>query len=298
MPDEQSQDFGAELAQAREQRGLTLSELSRRTKISIETLKAIERCEMSALPGGLYTRGFLRAYAREVGCDPDEIVRRYRERFKETDVAANAMAQLDSGVNLNCPPGQVHVKDIDAMTRRRSRTAWIGGFAVVIIGAAIHFMLTPTASWKIHRDARSHQAPQPEASSTLSAPAAAANAPVPSVPTGTAGAHDASPNQPTDAPAVPAQTLHLDVKPSGDCWLSATADGQRVIYRMLTAGDHAQVDAHDEVVLLVGDPSTCSFNINGAGVRRLGAPGQPVTVRLTRDNFEQYLDKSGSSRQD
>jgi transcriptional regulator with XRE-family HTH domain len=296
MPDEQSQDFGAQLAQAREQRGLTLSEVSRRTKISVETLKAIERCEMAALPGGLYTRGFLRAYAREVGCDPDEIVRRYRERFKETDVAANAMAQLDSGVNLNCPPGQVHVKDIDAMTRRRSRTAWMTGFTVVIIGAAVHFMLTPTASWKIHRDTRSHQAPQPEASSTQSAPAAGANAPAPSVPTvGTAGSHDEHPNQPTDAPA---QTLHLEVTPSGDCWLSATADGQRVIYRLLTAGDHAQVDAHDEVVLLVGDPATCSFNINGSEVRRLGAPGQPVTVRLTRDNFEQYLDRSGASRQD
>src|SRR5262245_7778410 len=298
MPDEQSQDFGARLAPAAETSGLTLSELSRRTKISGETLKAIERCEMSALPGGLYTRGFLRAYAREVGCDPDEIVRKYRERFKETDVAANAMAQLDSGVNVTCPPGQVHVKDIDAMTRRRSRTAWVSGFAVVIVGAAIHFMLTPTASWKIHRDTRSHQAAQSEANSAQSAPAAAANAAAPSgPPVGTAGAHEDHPTQPTDAPGPP-RALHLDVKPSGDCWLSATADGQRVIYRLLTAGEHAQVDAHDEVVLLVGDPSTCSIDINGTGVRKLGAPGQPVTVRLTRDNVEQYLDRSGSSRQD
>jgi cytoskeleton protein RodZ len=296
MPDEQSQDFGAELAQAREQRGITLTDLSRRTKISVETLKAIERCDMTALPGGLYTRGFLRAYAREVGCNPDEIVRRYRERFKDRDLAADAIAQLESGVNLTCPPGQVHVKDIDAMTRRRSRTAWMSGVAVVLAGAAIHFALTPTASWKIHREARSHQAAQPDASSALSPPTAASNAPAASAPTvGTTGAHDEHPDHPTDAPA---HTLHLDVKPSGDCWLSATADGQRVIYRLLTAGESAQVDAHDELVLLVGDPSTCAFDINGAGVRRLGAPGQPVTVHLTKDNFEQYLDRPGSSRQD
>src|SRR6476469_4884480 len=82
MADEQL-EFGAELAQAREQRGITLPELARRTKIGIDALKAIERCDVTALPGGLYTRGFLRAYAREVGLNPDDIVRRYREKFKD-----------------------------------------------------------------------------------------------------------------------------------------------------------------------------------------------------------------------
>ena len=105
MADEQL-EFGAELAQAREQRGITLPELARRTKIGIDALKAIERCDVTALPGGLYTRGFLRAYAREVGLNPDDIVRRYREKFKDQDSAANAIAQLDVGVNVTCAPGQ------------------------------------------------------------------------------------------------------------------------------------------------------------------------------------------------
>jgi len=64
MPDDQSKDIGAELAQARERRGLSLTELSQRTKITVEALKAIERGDMAALPGGLYTRGFLRSFAR------------------------------------------------------------------------------------------------------------------------------------------------------------------------------------------------------------------------------------------
>jgi hypothetical protein len=97
------------------------------------------------------------------------------------------------------------------------------------------------------------------------------------------------PIRPADAPA--ANTLRLDVKPTGTCWLSATADGQRVLYRLMEAGEHTQVEAHDEVTLLVGDPATCAFDINGAGVRQLGAPGQPVSIRLTRQNFEQYLNR-------
>ena len=55
-----------------------------------------------------------------------------------------------------------------------------------------------------------------------------------------------------------------------------------------------QIEAHEEVTLLVGDPATCSFEINGTGVKQLGAPGQPVTVHLTRQNFEQYLERPAS----
>jgi len=298
MPDEQSLDFGAELAQARERRGLSLTELSHRTKITVEALKAIERGDMDALPGGLYTRGFLRAFAHEVGCNPDDIVRRYREKFKETDPAARAMAQLDSGASVSCPPGQVHVKDIDAMTRRRSRTAWISGTALVLMGAAIHFAWVPSATWKVHRPVTQAAAPKPETApevptaSTSDSNTAAAAQPV--APIGTAGPkNDEKPDKPTDATA--GHVLHLEVKPSGDCWLSATADGQRVIYRLMTAGDRTQIDVQNEVVLVVGNPATCAFDINGTSVRQLGAPGQPVTVHLTRDNFEVYLDRSSDA---
>jgi transcriptional regulator with XRE-family HTH domain len=292
MADEQL-EFGAELAQAREQRGITLSELARRTKIGIDALKAIERCDVTALPGGLYTRGFLRAYAREVGLNPDDIVRRYREKFKDQDLASNAIAQLDVGVTVTCAPGQVHVKDIDAMTRRWSRTAWLSGGAVVLLGTAIHFALTPSTSWRTPRDPTVRSAPKPGVNSAAAPPpdslpanAAAASA----APVGTSGlASFVGPVRPADPSA--ANTLRLDVKPTGTCWMSATADGQRVLYRLMEAGERTQVEAHDEVTLLVGDPATCVFDINGAGVRQLGAPGQPVSIRLTRQNFEQYLDR-------
>ena len=329
---EEQLEFGAELAQAREQRGITLPELARRTKIGVDALKAIERGDLTALPGGLYTRGFLRAYAREVGLNPDEIVRRYREKFKDQDQAANAMAQLDVGVNVTCAPGQVHVKDIDAMTRRWSWTAWLSGAAVVLVGAAIHFALTPTTSWKTPRTQTARSAPNPGATSTATPAAtqpvgpvlpplppppstAAPNAAAPNTAAPNSAAPNAAapntaapntaamtaasigtsgsvaaivPGHPTDAAT---NTLRLDVKPTGDCWVSATADGQRVLYRLMAAGERTQIEARDEVTLLVGDAGTCLFDINGAGARRLGAPGQPVTVHLTRQNFEQYLER-------
>jgi len=297
MDDEQSLEFGAELAQARAQRGMSLEEVARRTKIGIDALKAIERGDVATLPGGLYTRAFLRAYAHEVGCDPDDIVRRYREKFKDRE-SANAIAQLDVGVNVTCAPGQVHVKDIDAMTRRRSRTAWFLGVVVVLLGTAIHFSLTPTTSWRSHRD-QARSLPKPETTSTGAAvPAPSANAAVPPAPpVGTSGAPSAADvAHPTDDSA-PVAVMRLEVKPSGACWLSATADGQRVLYRLLDAGERTQIEAHDEVTLLVGDPATCAFDINGTDVRQLGAPGQPVTVHFTKQNFQQYLVRPATDQQ-
>lgn len=294
MSDEQPLDFGAELAQAREQRGLALEEVARRTKIGLDALKAIERCDVGALPGGLYTRGFLRAYAREVGCNPDDIVHRYREKFKDQDLKGDAIAQLDNGVSVSCAPGQVHVKDIDAMTRKRSQTAWITGTAVVLVGAAIHFASSPT-SLRIHRNAGSRAIPKADPSSSSStASAASVVAATSQDPVGTTGKPTEEAVRAVDTPS----TLRLDIKPSGDCWLSATADGQRVIYRLMNVGERTRIEAREEVVLHVGDPATCAFDINGAGVRQLGAAGQPVTVRLTRDNFQQFLVRPGSSQQD
>src|SRR5262249_28016794 len=71
------ESLGSQLRKAREQRGLSLAQLADLTKITIPTLRAIESNEIERLPGSFYTRGFLKAYAREVGLDPAETIRRY-----------------------------------------------------------------------------------------------------------------------------------------------------------------------------------------------------------------------------
>ena len=65
-------DLGARLKRAREERGLPLSDIANRTKISVTALDALERNDLSRLPGGIFGRAFVRAYATELGLDPDE----------------------------------------------------------------------------------------------------------------------------------------------------------------------------------------------------------------------------------
>jgi cytoskeleton protein RodZ len=80
-------DFGAKLRQAREQRGIPLRQIAETTKISVAALEALERNDSSKLPGGIFSRAFVRSYAGEIGLDPDETVREFLDRFQGEPVA-------------------------------------------------------------------------------------------------------------------------------------------------------------------------------------------------------------------
>lgn len=76
-------DFGGKLRQAREGRGLSLRQIAVITKISASALEALERNDVSKLPGGIFSRSFVRSYASEVGLDPDRTVQEFLERFQD-----------------------------------------------------------------------------------------------------------------------------------------------------------------------------------------------------------------------
>lgn len=70
--------LGEELRREREIREISLREISDATKISIRILEAIESDNYKLLPGGVFNRNFLRAYADFIGIDPEKVVRKYQ----------------------------------------------------------------------------------------------------------------------------------------------------------------------------------------------------------------------------
>jgi cytoskeletal protein RodZ len=69
--------FGEKLRREREMRDVTLSEISESTKISKRSLQALEDEDFDLLPGGVFNRGFVRAYARYLGIDEEQAVADY-----------------------------------------------------------------------------------------------------------------------------------------------------------------------------------------------------------------------------
>ena len=79
--EESAGDFGARLRAQREVRGVTLPEIAAATKVSVAQLEALERNDISRLPGGIFLRSIVRSYAQEVGADPESTVRDFISSF-------------------------------------------------------------------------------------------------------------------------------------------------------------------------------------------------------------------------
>ena len=69
--------FGERLQREREMRGVTLDEIAEATKIGTRSLRALEAQEFEKLPGGIFNKGFVRAYAKFLGIDEEQAVTDY-----------------------------------------------------------------------------------------------------------------------------------------------------------------------------------------------------------------------------
>jgi cytoskeletal protein RodZ len=83
--------FGEELRRERELRRITLREVAESTKVSLRYLEALEGNDFEHLPGGVFNRGFVRAYAQYIGVDPDTMVDSYL--LEEQAQASHGKAQ-------------------------------------------------------------------------------------------------------------------------------------------------------------------------------------------------------------
>src|SRR6266404_2772602 len=81
-----SGDVGGKLRKARERRGVSLRQIANATKISMSVLEALERNDISRLPGGIFGRAFVRSYAIEVGLDPDDVIEEFIAQFPNDSV--------------------------------------------------------------------------------------------------------------------------------------------------------------------------------------------------------------------
>jgi cytoskeletal protein RodZ len=99
--------IGEKLRLARETRGIALRDISEQTRISMRYLEAIEADDYRRLPGGIFNRSFVRAYAKHVGYDEQQALEEYstmmHERGETTDEVSNrqprSLVYTDNGGN-------------------------------------------------------------------------------------------------------------------------------------------------------------------------------------------------------
>lgn len=252
-------DFGEKLRHAREERGVSLRQIAANTKISLAALEALERNDVSKLPGGIFSRAFVRSYAAEVGLNPEKTVSEFLDRF-----------------HLETPPEPtVHVVTPEETARDTERHAvgmGVGAIlAVLVLGGIVAFL-----AFRGSEDA---------GSSSASAPPPQQRAEVATTPSS------------TSQPAVPAVDdvlratgpMRLEIQPTGLCWVKLTADGQDVFAKLMQQGQREVLTVRQGAVISIGDAGAFAFSVDGRSGKSLGRPGEVKTVHITRETLAEYL---------
>ncbi len=116
--------LGDKLRQAREARGISISEVAEQTRISSLYLQAIENNDYRTLPGGIFNKGFVKSFAKQVGIDEQEALQDYATILSE------------KGSDINDDPKTYRP---EVLTDEQSRLSLLPTilFAAVIVGLIV-----------------------------------------------------------------------------------------------------------------------------------------------------------------
>jgi cytoskeletal protein RodZ len=283
-PERTSSGFGQMLRESRERRGVSLRQIANATKISVGVLEALERNDISKLPGGIFGRAFVRSYAIEVGLDPEATIQAFIAQFpNDTAVAGHSTSD--------------RAEDNAAVESDRQTAGtflWLIAIAVPIAVALLYFAtLGRRTSSENVPPAPAAEPATPAAlvagSAPEAAPAAAGPAAAPPAASGPASTPASAAARPAAAATVVGDRLTVAMTASRPCWVSATVDGKKTIERLLQTGEQQTVTVTREMVLTAGDASAIAMQLNGADSRPLGKAGEVVTARINLANYKTYL---------
>jgi cytoskeleton protein RodZ len=255
-------NFGASFKKARESKGISIDQIASETKISARFLAAIENEEFQLLPGGIFNRGFVRAYAESVGLDADQIVADFKRLTEVQELNDSPAAQPTKGERRLYP------------------------FAVAILALAIVVFYIVT-----RESGRTPQTP-----TAAPAPAQAPDLVPPPVAQPVKPDAPATPPQTTTpapepvAAGVPTQALTLVIEALAQTWIKVTADGNAVNPgEMLEAGMSRKFTAQSALRVAVGNAGGLTLQLNDQPVKPLGKSGEVRELTITPDNLKDFI---------
>jgi transcriptional regulator with XRE-family HTH domain len=245
-------DPAARLREAREQKGLSVRQVAEATKLSVRAVELLERNCVSGLPdGGIYRRSIVRAIAREVGLDPEQSLAEF------TALHPDALPAPDRAVVVEPQAARSYSKAI----------AFVSAMLPMLAGAA-YFTMPNVRSQPMERE-------RPAVTERRIEPARAEIVPV--------GGFSEMPAAARPVPVVVTLTI------SSRCQLRVVADGNEIVGRTMEQGETLPIELGEELLLLGDNASAVQFSINGQAGRLLGEPGDVLSTRIGRDDYQDFL---------
>lgn len=283
--------FGEKLKQEREKRKMSLEQISSATKIGTRLLQALEEDKFSQLPGGIFNKGFVRAYSRVVGLDEDQTVAEYMQASGDAPPPRTEIPIREDEAREN----EEHLRRLDASgdgSLRRMPWGWFAGFLLLI---AILLSL-----WNRRQREHSQPVPPPTPTPTTtgaqlpasqrgsgesgksSGTAAGAGESVASGATGSgttgSGAAGLANSSPTSSTAPAAGDFTVVIQAREESWVSITADGKAMPSELLPAGSERTVRGQKQILVKTGNAGGVDFRYDGRRLETSGQYGEVKTV--------------------
>ena len=251
--------FGEELRLAREARGISLRHISDQTRISIRYLEAIEANDYKRLPGGIFNRSFIKAYAKQIGFDEKAALEGYMRTARE---------QGESPDDVTSTPYKSHVYT-DGGTRSPLVTVLLSLLILAVLSLGVWAVLHWYWRREAPRETNTPQAPATNGAQTTAGPAPQAGAP---------------------GPVSPADGFHIEVTARGqEVWLNVFVDdnkkGRGIL---LKPGVTEKFDPAGRLELQYAQVKAPALEVTING-RKAQVPTDKARLVITKEDYEQLL---------
>jgi cytoskeleton protein RodZ len=316
--------IGETLRRERLKRKLDLQGVSGELKISPRLLEAIEDENFDKLPGGVFTKSFVRQYARLLGLDEDEI----SSELQRVLEPHGAMPQSPQAPLKQAEIPLPRVADWESVGDPRFQ--WSRSLPALGMVLIMMFVCAGVYSWwqRSRRPAAAHDSKPARVQTATTAPITPRPAPE-VAPQQPAAPEEVKPDSPSSAPgadgkvetsvasdvgkgaAQPAGTaapgappapsptpaagvgseapIRVEMTADEPVWVSAHSDGKYLFSTTLQANESRTAEANGTLVLKLGNAGGIRISLNGKPIGPVGPKGQIRTVQLTSGGFQILL---------
>ncbi|MEK6681365.1 MAG: RodZ domain-containing protein [Nitrospirota bacterium] len=266
--------LGEYLKRIRESRNLTIDAVAAKTKISLSYLNAIEKSRFDDLPGDVFTKGFLRTYARFLSIDEKDIIERYNQwvrEFRAPDKKAEETI-----------PKEEEKKGDAAENKKIIQIAGAAAVILLVILAVIFLRKeepVKKAEERIDRKPKSEKTviKEKENDKIVQGEAGVRDEQGPS--TDKTDKKDASPIQQQQVAQVKKEKkgLSLVIKAIEPSWLTVTIDNKDKKDMLLQPEERIILKAEEGFLLTLGNAGGVEIEFNGKKLEPFGPPGRVVS---------------------
>lgn len=269
--------LGKTLRDERERQKLSVNDIEQGTSIRALYIEAIENGEYDKLPGEVYTRGFIKNYAKFLGLDGDAFSKEFTAEIHgappavpvEEKPAAQPVVEskplIETKPVVESKPAQPAKKSSKVVGEIRGENR--GSSGILIVAAVVLIAALAGGAWAFLSGDGDDVASKPPVQTQP-----VQNQPAPQTPVANAN----------PAPQAPADSVKIDAKFNGRCWTLVTVDGAVVLEGVVEAGENLSWEGKESVNLRLGDAGAVELIHNGKNLGVQGAAGEVVDKNFTR----------------